>query len=96
MRKLREIIKPFLKLTPNGKTLTYAELEDILTKQERFALKDISLLNQALENTFIPDELTSENLQKLLLDGKIKSMDDPAILEIYRFMQEIDGLRLED
>ena len=96
MRKLREIIKPFLKLTPNGKTLTYAELEDILTKQERFALKDISLLNQALENTFIPDELTSENLRKLLFDGKIEAMDDPAILEIYRFMQEIDGLRLED
>ena len=96
MRKLREIIKPFLKLTPNGKTLTYAELEDILTKQERFALKDISLLNQALENTFIPDELTESNLKYLLKSGKIKSMDDPAILEIYRFMQQIDGLSLED
>ena len=54
------------------------------------------MLNHALENTFIPDELTSENLRKLLFDGKIEAMDDPAILEIYRFMQEIDGLRLED
>ena len=95
MKELRKIIKPFLKLTPDGQNISRAKLEQILTKQERFAMKDISLLDQAMNNVFIPDELTDANKQKLFRDGKITS-DDPLIRAIEEYIEEIAGTKLED
>ena len=95
MKELRNIIKPFLKLTPDGQNISRAKLEQILTKQERFALKDITLLDQAMNNVFIPDELTEANKQKLFRGGKITS-DDPLIRAIEEYIEEIAGTKLED
>lgn len=95
MKELRNIIKPFLKLTPDGQNISRAKLEQILTKQERFALKDISLLDQAMNNVFIPDELTDANKRKLFRDGKITG-DDPVIRAIEEYIEEIAGTKLED
>ena len=95
MKELRNIIKPFLKLTPDGQNISRAKLEQILTKQERFALKDITLLDQAMNNVFIPDELTDANKKKLFRGGKITS-DDPLIRAIEEYIEEIAGTKLED
>ena len=95
MKELRNIIKPFLKLTPDGQNISRAKLEQILTKQERYALKDTSLLDQAMNNIFIPDELTNANKQKLFRDGKITG-DDPVIRAIEEYIAEIAGTKLED
>ena len=95
MKELRNIIKPFLKLTPDGQNISRAKLEQILTKQERFDLKDISLLDQAMNNVFVPDKLTTANFKYLEKSGKITG-DDPVIRAIEEYMTEIDGTKLED
>ena len=95
LKELRNTLKAFRKLTPNGRPLTRDELEQALTKQERFALKDTSLLDQALNNVFVPDELTKSNLQFLEMSGKITS-NDPAIRAIEEYMAEVAGTRLEE
>jgi hypothetical protein len=95
LKELRNTLKVFRKLTPNGRPLTRDELEQALTKQERFALKDTSLLDQALNNVFVPDELTGSNLQFLEMSGKITS-NDPAIRAIEEYMAEVAGTRLEE
>tara|TARA_R110002050_G_scaffold260174_1_gene399628 strand:+ start:17 stop:1669 length:1653 start_codon:yes stop_codon:yes gene_type:complete len=95
MKEFLNTIKPFLKLTPDGQNISRAKLEQILTKQERYNLKDTSLLDQALNNVFIPDELTDENKKFLFRSGKITG-DDPLIRAIEEYMEEIAGTKLED
>ena len=95
LKEFRNTLKAFRKLTPDGRPITKDKLEQILTKQERFALKDTSLLDQALNNVFVPDELTKSNLQFLEKSGKI-TRDDPAIRAIEEYISEIAGTRLEE
>ena len=58
-------------------------------------MKDISLLDQAMNNVFVPDKLTTANFKYLEKSGKITG-DDPVIRAIEEYMTEIDGTKLED
>ena len=96
MQKLRKIILPFLKLTPDGKTMTYNQLKAILSKDKRYALKDKAIVSGAINNKFRADRLTKDNLRALLKGGKIESRNDPVLEIIYEFIADMDGTRLED
>ena len=96
MKELRQTIKPYLKLTPDGRPLTLKKLEQILSRDSRYSVKDISLLEQAMNNVFVPDIPTDDNIQFLLKSGKIIESNDPAMNLIYEYAESINNTRLED
>jgi len=96
MQNLRRKLNAFQYLTPDGVKLSYEDIYKSLTKDKRYPPRNLKIIEHAMENIFIPDSLTRDQIRYLKESFKGDVMSSPALEKIRQIQRQLLDTPIEE